>query len=136
MPVSLAVGTVRTPEFFVKSADYDILIRVKRGLPLGQLECMMSITRNKGVDHCTMFHFDTVLGAEWTVWDGKNAVAQGSVQGKEFGGYSNDTLDRSIGTFSGEANKKYVVEVKFTKDGTILNEFKPRLIVQLVFSEL
>jgi hypothetical protein len=89
-----------------------------------------------GPDHCTTFHFDTALGAEWTVWDGKNVVAQGNVQGKEFGGYSNDTLDRSIGTFPGEANKKYVVEVKFTKDGTVLNEFKPRLIVQLVFSEL
>jgi hypothetical protein len=134
MPVSLAVGTVRTPEFFVKSADYSILIRVKRGLPLGQLECMMGIRNMVGSDHCTMFHFDTVLGADWTVWDGESIVAQGRVEGKELGGYSDNTLDRSIGTFAGEANKKYVVDVKFTKDGSVLNDFKPRLIVQMTYS--
>jgi len=131
MPVSLAVGTVRTPEFFVKSTNYSILIRVKRGLPLGQLECMMGITQVGGHDHCATLHDDTVLGAEWTVWDGENVVAQGTIQGKSFGGYTDDTLDRSIGTFSGEANKRYVLEVKFTKDGSVLSEFKPRLIVQM-----
>ena len=133
LPVSLAVGTVRTPEFFVKSTNYSILIRVKRGLPLGQLECMMGITQIGGHDHCATFHDDTVLGAEWSVWDGEKIVAQGTIQGKSFGGYTDDTLDRSIGTFSGEANKRYFLEVKFTKDGTPLNDLKPRLIVQMSY---
>ena len=132
MPVSLAVGTVRTPEFLVKDTDYTIKIRVKRGLPLGQLECMMGVREMGGHDHCAMYHWDTVLEVEWTVWDGENVVAQGTTHDKDsdLGGVSDDTLDRNLGTFDGEANKKYVVEVRFTKDGTPLSEFKPRLIVQ------
>ena len=83
-------------------------------------------------DHCAMFHFETVLEAESTVSDGDQIVAQGSVHGKDDRmAVSDDTPDRYLGTFVGEANKKYVVEVKFTKDGTPLNEFKPRLIVEM-----
>jgi hypothetical protein len=41
-------------------------------------------------------------------------------------------MDRYLGKFVGEANKKYVVEVKFTKDGTPLKDFNPRLIVRMI----
>ncbi len=34
-----------------------------------------------------------------------------------------------LGSFAAEADKKYVVEVKFTKDGTSLNVANPHLIV-------
>ena len=34
-----------------------------------------------------------------------------------------------LGSFVGELGKKYVVEVKFTKDGTPLNIANPHLIV-------
>lgn len=132
MPVSLAVGTVQTPEFLVKYTDYKIMVRVKRGLPLGELDCMMGIKMMGNPDHCAMFHFETVLEAEWKVSDGDHIVAQGSVHGKDDRmAVSDDTLDRYLGTFVGEANKKYILEVKFTRDGTPLNEFKPRLIVQM-----
>jgi hypothetical protein len=132
MPVSLAVGTVQSPEFRVKYTDYKIMIEVKRRLPLGQLQCMMGIKMIGVPDHCAMYQWDTVLEAEWTVRDGEHIVAQGAVHGKDEGSsVSDDTLARYLGTFVGEANKKYVVEVKFTKDGTTLNEFKPRLIVQM-----
>ena len=133
MPISLAVGTmVRTPEFLVKLTDYTIMVGVKRGLPLGELDCMMGITMMGNPDHCAMFHFETVLETESTVSDGDHIVAQGSVHGKDDRmAVSDDTPDRYLGTFVGEANKKYVVEVKFTKDGTPLNEFKPRLIVEM-----
>jgi hypothetical protein len=132
MPVSLAVGTVRTPEFLVTYTGYKIMVRVKRGLALGELDCMMGVTMMGNPDHCAMFRFETVLEAEWTVSDGDQIVAQGSVHGKDDRmAVSDDTLDTYLGTFVGEANKKYVLEAKFTKDGTPLNEFKPRLIVQM-----
>src|SRR5689334_21198002 len=44
MPVSLAVGTVRTPEFTVVKEWYDIMVQVEIPLPYQQLRCMMGVT--------------------------------------------------------------------------------------------
>lgn len=83
--------------------------------------------------HCGMYSWDAVIEAEWKVWDGERIVAQGTAGGSDGAmGWSDSFMDRYLGEFDGEANKKYVVEVKFTKDGTPLNEFKPRLIVRMV----
>jgi hypothetical protein len=136
MPVSLAVGTtVRTPEFLVKNTDYRIGIRVKRGLPFGQLSCMIGGEQHPS--HCDMYHWDVVIEAEWKVLAGEHIVAQGTAKGSNGGmSWSDDFMDRYLGEFVGEANKKYVVEIKFTKDGTPLNEFNPRLIVEMPISEI
>lgn len=130
MPVSLAEGTsVRTPEFLVKNIGYRIGIRVNRGLPFNQLSCMMGGSTR----HCEMAHFDLALEAEWKVLDGDQVVAQGTTRGSlgEMA-WSDSFMDRYLGEFNGEANKKYVVEVKFTKDGTPLKDFNPRLIVRMI----
>jgi hypothetical protein len=131
MPVSLAMGTtVRTPEFLVKNIKYHVIIRVNRGLPFGQLTCM--IGGNRRPAHCEMFHFDLVLEAEWKVWDGEHLVAQGTATGYDDMAWSDSEMDRYLGDFIGEANKKYVVEVKFTKDGTPLKDLNPRLVVRMI----
>jgi len=133
MPVSLAEGTtVRTPEFLVKNIEYHIDIRVNRGLPFGQLTCLIGGNRSPSKSHCAMFHFDSVLEAEWKVLDGEHIVAQGTATGYGDMAWSDSFMDRYLGEFTGEANKKYVVEVKFTKDGRTLNEFNPRLIVRMI----
>ena len=134
MPVSLAVGTtVRTPEFLVKKIEYFIGIRVNRGLPTGQLSCMIG---GRGApSHCAMFHWDSVIDAEWKVLDGDHIVAQGTTGGSSGDmAWSSDVMDRYLGEFVGEANKKYVLEVKFTKDGTPLKDLNPRLIVRMADS--
>jgi hypothetical protein len=132
MPVSLAAGTtVRTPEFLVKNIEYHIDLRVNRGLPFNQLSCMIG---GKGghPSKCAMVHWDNVIEAEWKVLDGERIIAQGTATGFGDMAWSDSFMDRYLGVFTGEANKKYVVEVKFTKDGTPLNEFKPRLIVRMI----
>ena len=130
MPVSLAEGTtVRTPEFLVKKIEYFIGIRVNRGLPTGQLSCMIG---GRGAPtHCAMFHWDNVIDAEWKVLDGEHIVAQGTTPGYGDMAWSGSEMDRNLGEFTGEANKKYVVEVKFIKDGTPLKDLNPRLIVRM-----
>jgi len=131
MPVSLTAGTtVRTPEFLVKKIGYSIGIRVNRGVPFGQLSCMIGGAGHPS--HCDMYHWDAVIEAEWKVLDGEHIVAQGTAGGSNgVMAWSGDFMDRSLGEFFGEANKRYVVEVKFTKDGTPLSEFNPRLIVRM-----
>jgi len=99
---------------------------------LGKLDCLMGIRFHEGRDYCSYSHIAAVIAAEWKVWDGERIVAQGSVSGwgNKFG-VSDDALEKYLGNFAGEANKKYVLEVDFTEDGTALNKFKPRLIVEM-----
>jgi hypothetical protein len=134
MPVSLSEGTtVRTPEFLVKNIEYRIGIRLKRGLPTGQLQCMIGDRLHPS--HCGRFHFDLVLEAEWKVLDGDHVVAQGTARGSHGDvAYAGSFMDRYLGEFVGEANKKYVVEVKFTRNGTALDKLNPRLIVRMADS--
>lgn len=131
MPVSLTAGTtVRTPEFLVKKIGYSIGIRVNRGLSFNQLSCMMG--GNLHPSHCEMFHFDEVIEAEWKVLDGEHIVVQGTARGSNGAmAWSDSFMDRYLGEFVGEADKKYVVEIEFTKNGTPLNEYNPRLIVRM-----
>jgi hypothetical protein len=132
MPVSLAVGTVRTPEFPVKHEAYEISIQVERRIPLGELDCMMGVKFSWEHDHCAKFNFERLLDADWKVLDGDRIVAQGSVHGTDDNfGTSKEFLSRVLGTFVGEKDKKYVLEVKFTKDGTPLNVTNPHLIVMM-----
>jgi hypothetical protein len=132
MPVSLAVGTVRTPEFPVKHEAYEIYIRAEWRLPAGEQKCMMGAVVSGYPNHCGMFHFDRLLDADWALRDGDRIVAQGSVHDYDSDyGASQQYLDRYLGTFVGEKNKKYVLEVKFTRDGTPLNITNPRLVVMM-----
>lgn len=128
MPVSLAIGTVRTPEFPVTDEGYDIIIQAERSLPISQLICMMAATENPyESSDCT--GNNPLLQADWTVWDGEHVVAQGSSSGSSGRAIAKDRIWKSLGGFGGKAGKKYVVEVKFTKDGTPLNVANPHLIV-------
>jgi hypothetical protein len=132
-PISLAVGTIRTPEFPVKHEAYTISIQVERKLPPTELYCMMGVKPFPWVqDHCAMLHIDTLLEADWTVWDGDHAVAHGSVHGVDFHvTATKELLSKQIGDFVGEKDKRYLLEVKFTKDGTPLNATNPHLIVMM-----
>ena len=64
MPVSLAVGTVRTPEFPVKREPYLIIIRAERRLSLADMNCMMGLTT--GPLDSTNCDKEPLLQADWT----------------------------------------------------------------------
>src|ERR1039458_8070119 len=64
MPVSLAVGTVRTPEFPVKHFMYIISIDVQMRFPRCELQCMMGVKLAWELGHCKMFNFERVLEAD------------------------------------------------------------------------
>jgi hypothetical protein len=136
LPISLAQGTtVRTSEFLVKNIEYHIAIRVNRGqYSFNELSCL--IGGNVGhPSKCAMVHWENVIGVEWKVLDGEHIVAQGTAADSGNSGniaWSDNSMDRYLGVFTGEANKKYVVEVKFIKDGTSLKELNPRLVVRMV----
>lgn len=128
IPVSLAVGMVRTPEFPGSLEGYDIIIQADRSLPLGQMMCMMGATSNPfELKECS--GDDPLLQADWMVWNEGHIVAHGSSASSGGRAIAKDQIWKFIGSFAGEAGRNYAVEVKFIKDGTPLNAANPRLIV-------
>lgn len=128
MPISLAVGTERTPEFSVDWKWYDIMVQVEEPLPFLQMQCMMGVTTGP-LDTKKCSSDDPLLRADWTVWDGDHVVDKGTIPNRCACKFEDKYIYKFLGSFSGEAGKKYVVEVKFTKDGTPLNVANPHLIV-------
>lgn len=129
MPISLAQGTVRTPPFAVYHEGYQIIIRAERnkGLSLDEMDCMMGITT--GPLDSAKCDKEPLFQADWTIWDGAQAVAQGSVRGRHGGAWATDSIERYIGNFGGQSNKTYELELNFTKDASALNVTDPHLIV-------
>ncbi len=130
IPVSLEIGTVRTPEFPVIGEAYFIMLQAEKLLPIRDLECMMGL--RGGTQDYLKCAQEPMIEAEWTVSEGGRGVSHGSVSGFGPGQYTNAYLTRFLGQFIGEVGKNYALEAKFTKDGTRLNVTNPHLIVVLV----
>ena len=90
----------------------------------------MGFELSPGYPKCEL---EPLIEADWTVWDGDRVFAHGLDKGKS-GNFEAGAcyLARTIGAFKGEFKHKYVVEVKFMKDGAPLNVTNPRLVVTIV----
>lgn len=128
MPISLVPGTVQTPEFSVTSERYDIIIQVEKPFPFLKMQCMVGVTLGP-LDAKDCSSNDPILQADWSVWDGEKLVDSGSIPDRCACAFEDKYIYKSLGSFAGEAGKKYVVQVRFTKDGTALNVANPHLIV-------
>lgn len=125
MPISLAEGTVVTPEFPVKREGYVIKIHVSKTLPFSELNCMMGL--NLPLHKCDK---EPLLQVDWILRDREEVVAQGCVHVADSrGSWADDSIERHIGSFGGEGQKTYVLELRFTKNGSALNVADPHLIV-------
>src|SRR5271166_6503481 len=92
MPVSLAVGTVRTPEFSPRrSSWYWIMIQVEKPLPFRQMQCMMGVTSG-GLDTKECNSDDPLLRADWTVWNEGKIVSSGSSTTKAVGAFTKENI--------------------------------------------
>jgi hypothetical protein len=131
MPISLAVGRVRTPEFPVKkrSQGYDIMLQFERPLPFRRMECMVGVTSGP-LDKKGCEKDDPILRADWTVWEDGRIVKFGSILDNNCGCiFTSENIFKQVGSFPLETGKNYVVQVRFTKDGSALNVANPHLIV-------
>jgi hypothetical protein len=132
MPVSLAPGVVKTTEFRVINDLYYIMLQADGVLPHEEMMCGMGLFNGpsqRQYYHCN--DDDPSLRADWKVLDEDRAVKHGSSPLDGYGKWSKTIKIKVLGDFVGEAGKKYVVEVEFTKDGTALNAANPHLIVVL-----
>ena len=129
IPVSLAEGTVRTPEFSPPTHWYWIMVQVEKPLPTKQMGCMMAVADDspQSLQDCPLT--DRLLQADWTILEDGQVVKSGSSTTHAAAKYTTDNIFKFLGSFPATSGHKYVVEVKFTKDGTPLNVANPHLIV-------
>jgi len=104
------------------------MIQVEKPFPFRQMQCMMGVTTSPLASKDCSTN-DPLLRADWAVWDREHLVDRGSVPATCDCKFANKYMFKFLGSFVGELGKKYVVEVKFTKDGTPLNIANPHLIV-------
>ena len=130
MPVSLAAGRVRTPEFPAKKLSewYDIMLQFEKPLPFRRMECMVGATSD-GLDKKDCEKDDPIVQADWTVWRDGRIVEWGSMRDCCGSIFTKENIFKLVGMFPLEAGKNYVVQVHFTKDGSLLNIANPHLIV-------
>jgi hypothetical protein len=129
MPVSLAAGRVRTPEFSVsKQQWYAIVLQFESPLPPLRMRCMTGATLGP-LDAKDCEKDERVLQADWTVWEDGRIVRWGSIADNDGGTWGGKDMIIQVGGFGPEPGKKYVVQLHFTKDGSSLNIANPHLIV-------
>ena len=117
--VPLAIGTVRTPPFPVKSRDYYILLRMQGvNLPLHDTMCLLGTATAWSLrSDCNK---EPVIEGAWTVWAGTEKEAESSFGGGH--GEGEIAEERMLGQFKGQPKRNYTLEVSFTKDGGPLKQ--------------
>lgn len=100
MPISLAAGTVRTPEFAIKKEYYNIAIDVHWLLPTDELRCRMGFAVSPSDRHC---RWESLLETKWRVLEGDRVVAEGLDEGWTTAfDASSQSLMRHVGHFRGK----------------------------------
>jgi hypothetical protein len=136
IPVSLALGSLRTPEFSPRKTRWHrILVQIEKPFPTKQMACMMSVDDDSPMSWKECPLNDRLLRADWTVWEDGRIASNGSSTTHADGIYETDHIFKFLGKFPALSGHKYVLEVKFTKDGTPLNVANPHLIVTKVGEE-
>jgi hypothetical protein len=92
------------------------------------MECMTGVTAGP-LDSKDCTSSDPLLRADWTVWNEGQIVSSGSSTTEADAKFTKEYIFKFLGSFPASVGKKYVVEVKFTKDGTPLNVANPHLII-------
>ncbi len=125
MPVSLAQGHIRSPEFKTNlDAGFWIFVDVETKVDDEGVSCLTGYTsdycRNKGVRE---------LRASWTLSDRGRVVARGSTDSDQGSRGGMLSKARGLGNFSVPAGDHLVLEVDFPQDNSHFNGGHPRLTI-------
>ena len=125
MPVSLAQGHIRSPEFKINlDAGFWIFVEVETQVDDEGVSCLIGYTS----DYCRK-NGVRELRASWTLSDSGKVVASGSSARDQ--GLRGGTLSkaRGLGNFSVPAGNHFVLDVEFPEDNSHFNGGHPRLAI-------
>jgi hypothetical protein len=137
IPMSMAIGHVRTPEFRVNlSALFNIEIEVQKSIPFDRLNCLLGMdllgprSSARPLGECP--DQPSVVKASWVLTSDGITVASGSTDdGPRLGSWRNDSITRQLGAFQSQSGRRYVVDVDVLADGSALRQGNPQLKVEV-----
>jgi hypothetical protein len=92
IPMSLAVGTVRTSDFSPPSSWYWILLEVEKPLPTKQMTCMMAVADDSPQSWKECPIGNRLLQADWTIWEDGKVASSGSSTTHADGKWTRDNI--------------------------------------------
>src|SRR5689334_284238 len=125
MPVSLAQGHIRSPEFKINlDAGFWIFVEVETKVDDEGVSCLTGYTS----DYC-LKNGVRELRASWTLSDRGRVVARGSTESYQGSLGGMVTKARYLGNFSVPAGDHFVLDVEFPEDDSHFNGGRPRLTI-------
>jgi len=133
IPISMAVGHVRTPVFKVnRNAIYAIDIEVQKAIPFETLNCLLGTAM--GSNSTTLQECPdrpSVVKVSWVLSSEEQNVARGSTDDFRSGAWGNESISRSLGTFRSRSGRPYVLDVDVLADGSALGAGNPHLKIEV-----
>ena len=125
MPVSLARGHIRSPEFKINlDAGFWIFVEVETKVDDEGVSCLTGYTS----DYCRK-NGVRELRASWTLSDRGRVVARGSTDSDQGSRGGMLSKARGLGNFSVPAGDHFVLDVEFPEDNSHFNGGHPKLII-------
>jgi biopolymer transport protein ExbD len=125
MPVSLARGHIRSPEFKINlDAGFWIFVEVETKVDDEGVSCLTGYTS----DYC-LKNGVRELRASWTLSDRGRVVARGSTESYQGSRGGMLTKARDLGNFSVPAGDHFVLDVELPEDNSHFNGGHPRLTI-------
>ena len=127
LPVILAPGHIQTPEFSTNiEEDFWVELDADRQTPSQIADKVL------GIGDPLSMRFDQSHGFRlgWTLSCEGKTIKSGTSDGNNEG-YWSDRIGRRLGWFRGERSKRYRIDVDVLEDGTQLQPYHPRLLVQI-----
>ncbi len=125
MPVSLAQGHIRSPEFKINlDAGFWIFVEVETKVDNEGVSCLTGYTS----DYCRK-NGVRELHASWTLSDRGRVVARGSTDNDQGSRGGMLSKARGLGNFSVPAGNHFVLDVEFPEDNSHFNGGHPRLAI-------
>lgn len=129
MPLTTLVGDVRTSEFTVNVRNrYFLELEAQKTIPLEQLDCLLDVKDPPSQD-CSKL--PSLVNVKWELYSDGTIAQSGSSADSVYGGWSNDSVYRDLGYFSGMPGHRYQIELHFVTDATQLSVTSPRFRVSV-----
>lgn len=127
IPITLSPGEIISKEFKIdSSALYFIQVVVQKNLPFDTLNCLLGTWRSIGSHTCEE---SSVIEATWTLSSRGHVIANDTSNTFIPDAWTNLYISKGLGSFQGEYERSYKLEVHFLKDGRRLAGCNPHLTV-------
>jgi len=128
LPVSLTTGEVKSSDFKTNlSGQYTLTVEAKKTIPFETLNCLLGVSTlsEPKCDHVS------AVKARWMLTDSGKAIHQGTSDTDDVGTWSQDTIERELGTFWLQSGHSYTIRTQSLIDGGSLAPTDPHLKIEI-----